>query len=300
MAATLAAEVRSTVLPLWGGTAVVATCGDPSRHDDAVAEGLAWIDDVDAACSTYLETSELVRLNASSGRELRVGPVLRGAVEVALEAARRTRGLVDPAVGTVTLGRSGVRLTRTSSWLDVVVRPDGDGALIRLPEGCLLDLGATCKAWAADVAAQRASDVAGGALVSLLGDVAVAGPTPENGWHVVVTDDHREGTGTANPVAQTVALHGGGLATSSTSVRTRLRADGSTAAHIVDPRTLVPVEPVWRTVSVAAMSCVEANAASTAAVVLGEGAAAWLGEQGLTARLVGRDGSVQTVGAWPV
>ncbi len=69
--------------------------------------------------------------------------------------------------------------------------------------------------------------------------------------------------------------------------------------HVLDPRTGEPVEPVWRTVSVAAATCAEANIASTAALVLGERAGPWLAERGLPARLVRVDGTVKTQGGWP-
>jgi thiamine biosynthesis lipoprotein len=69
--------------------------------------------------------------------------------------------------------------------------------------------------------------------------------------------------------------------------------------HIIDPRTGWPAEGPWRTVSVAAASCAVANAASTAAIIAGNGAEDWLASTGLPARLVGHDGSVLLTGGWP-
>jgi len=56
---------------------------------------------------------------------------------------------------------------------------------------------------------------------------------------------------------------------------------------------------VWRTVSVAAASCVDANTASTAAIVRGEAAPSWLESTGLPSRLVRAEGSVTCVAGWP-
>jgi FAD:protein FMN transferase len=131
--------------------------------------------------------------------------------------------------------------------------------------------------------------------VSLGGDVATAGPVPAGGWPVHVTDDHRAGT---DAPGQRIALRGGALATSSTGAR-RWRRAGRTVHHIVDPATGEPAPPVWRTVSVAAASCVDANTASTAAIVRGADAPGWLASLGLPARLVGPAGDVVHVGAWP-
>ncbi len=69
--------------------------------------------------------------------------------------------------------------------------------------------------------------------------------------------------------------------------------------HIIDPASGAPAEEMWRTVSVAAGDCVDANIAATAAIVRGARAPEWLAKLGLPARLVGCDGHVKTVGAWP-
>jgi thiamine biosynthesis lipoprotein len=69
--------------------------------------------------------------------------------------------------------------------------------------------------------------------------------------------------------------------------------------HIVDPRTGLPAAGPWRTASVAAANCAEANAAATAAIVAGEQAPGWLAAQSLPARLVAHDGSVCLLGGWP-
>jgi FAD:protein FMN transferase len=128
-------------------------------------------------------------------------------------------------------------------------------------------------------------------LVSLGGDVAVRCRAPGDGWAIGVADDHRE----RGPVP-TVLVRGGGLATSSTTQR-RWRRAGRTVHHILDPRTGLPPDPVWRTVSVAADSCVAANTLSTAAIVWGEEAPVRLA--GVPARLVHEDGEVVTTGGWP-
>jgi thiamine biosynthesis lipoprotein len=165
---------------------------------------------------------------------------------------------------------------------------------VRLPAGIRLDLGATAKALAADRAAAAAARAGGGAgvLVSLGGDIALGGPAPAAGWAVHVAEDHRAGP---DAPGQTIALRSGGLATSSTTVRRW----GPGAHHIIDPATGLPAGGCWRTASVAAGSCVDANIASTAAIVRGASAAAWLAEWRMPARLVGRDGAVLAVAGWP-
>lgn len=181
-----------------------------------------------------------------------------------------------------------------SGWRTVEV--DHEHATLRIPRGVKLDLGATAKAWAADRATRAVHAATGcGVLVSLGGDISTAGPTPVQGWPIRVTDDHRSGP---EAPGQTISIAGGGLATSSTTVR-RWRHGGHTAHHIIDPSTGAPARGVWRTVTVAAIDCADANIAATAAIVRGRRAPEWLAGMGLPARLVDCDGDVQTVGSWP-
>jgi len=155
------------------------------------------------------------------------------------------------------------------------------------------------KAWAADEACRAAVAATGrGVLVSLGGDLAVGGAAPAGGWLVRVTDDHRSDPADLGVPGQTIAISSGALATSSITVR-RVDRDGAGLAHVVDPFTGRPVTPPWRTVSVAAPTCVAANIASTAAIVRGQDAPRQLERSALPARLVAGDGSVTRVCSWP-
>ena len=88
------------------------------------------------------------------------------------------------------------------------------------------------KAFAADRAAQQvATALDCGVLVSLGGDIALAGSAPGDGWPIRVTDDHAAGF---DAPGQTVALTSGGLATSSVTVR-RWNQGTVTRHHLLDP-----------------------------------------------------------------
>jgi thiamine biosynthesis lipoprotein ApbE len=292
------------------GTTAQVTVTDRSCLRTAGALLHEELETIDRACSRFLASSELNALNTAAGAPVGVSSVLFEAVETALRAAAATDGAVDPTVGGSlrSLGydcdfaligaddgrRQVVRLRRRpTSWKRVLL--DRERRTIRIPQGVELDLGATGKAFAADRAARRIlAEVGNGVLVSLGGDIAVAGTPPAGGWPVRVTDDHREPDGEG----PTIALRSGGLATSSTTVR-RWRVDGVERHHIVDPRTGRSAPEVWRTASVAAATCADANAASTAAIVLGEAAPAWLSRTGLAARLVRQDGGIVSIAGWP-
>ena len=291
---------------LGSGAAVFvdrSECLEPARR---LVE--AELELIDRACSRFREDSELSRVSRRAGRWVEVSPLCLEAVEAGLRAARLTGGAVDPTVGRslrllgydrdfdALAGRAAprLRLVSAAGWASVEV--DRERSALRVPRGVELDLGATAKALAADRAAGLVSDRLGcSVLVSLGGDLALGGPAPDGGWRVRVTEDH---AARFDAPGQTISLLTGALATSSTRTRRWTGPEGE-RHHIVDPATGRPAREVWRTVSVAAGSCVDANTASTAALVLGAEAPAWLAERELPARLVAPGGEVATVAGWP-
>jgi FAD:protein FMN transferase len=298
--------------PALGSTAVLRV-EQPEALDDAIAIVVAELERFDAACSRFREDSELSLVNARAGRMADAGPLLLDALELALRGARLTGGALDPTIG-LSLEQAGydrdwellrelpdagepprVTVRRRGSWREVVV--DRAGGRVRIPAGTKLDLGATAKALAADRCAVSVYTRVGcGALVALGGDIATAGPAPGGGWEVHVTDDHRDGP---DAPGQRLAIANGGLATSSTVAR-RWHQGGEPMHHIIDPHTGRPAQTPWRTVSVAAADCMDANIASTGALLQGAQALRWLRGLDLPARLVDHDGRVSKVGAWPI
>lgn len=352
--------VDDSARPSWSRVAVGSTAVAAADRDAlgttarlvvwppaSLARLVAVVDRVlarlDAQASRFRQDSEISQLHrAGAGRYL-ISDGLAEAVAVALAAAQWTGGRCDPTVGQalISLGydRDFAAIARDDAAPDRdraaadgtrprditvpgwrLVRLEGNA--LDLPATIRLDLGATAKGLGADRAARAAHAAArgGGVLVSLGGDVAVAGIPPAGGWPLLVADEHqqvraerdlvvqaarvrrsrRQGRpAPADPAtAQLIRLPGGGLATSSVTCR-QWRSAGELRHHIIDPGTGRPAAGPWRTVSVAAASCAEANAASTSAIVAGVQAPQWLADQGLPARLVGHDGSVVRTGGWP-
>jgi thiamine biosynthesis lipoprotein len=277
----------------------------PGALPDALALARQVVADVDATCSRFREDSDLSRANRRPGRWVDVDPLLVAAVGVAREAAVESAGLVSPLLGRplVQLGydRDLAELHELRDAPDQPVDiPDVDAwraigldraGRIRVPEGTALDLGSTGKAFAADLVATAVErELAVPAVVSLGGDVRVAAPDGRP-WPVAVSEQ-------PGAPATTVWLDHGGLATSSTRVRRWSRA-GDTRHHLLDPRTGRPAPEVWRTVTATGPTCVAANTASTAAVVLGADAPRWLAAHSVTARLVDATGRPTYLGGWP-
>jgi FAD:protein FMN transferase len=303
--------VRS--MPAFGTTATVAVTHQGAL--DHAAKLLAGeIAAMDVAASRFRPDSEVSRMREAGGEPVWVSPLMFEALLVALAVAEWTDGAVDPTVGGLleTLGydrdfsqiatvkRVGPRPSTARSrcaapgWRTVEM--DHHERTVRVPRGTLIDLGATAKALSADRSAKQIASCTGsGTLVSIGGDIAVAGIPPPGGWaigiaHISSAEPHE--------LEQVVSVESGGLATSSTTFRAWERNE-QMVHHIVDPTTGESARPCWSAVSVAASSCVEANAASTASVVWGSRAPELLALCGLPARLVSVTGEVSTVCGWP-
>jgi len=292
------------------------TAVGPAR---ASAAGL--LEAIEAACSRFRPDSDLSRANRNAGTWVPVSPLLAQAVVSALTAARDTDGLVDPtlALSLESLGydrdlervrarevpTATPRPARPGGWRSLGVDPEG---AVRVPAGTGLDLGAIGKAFAVDLVAARVScqlDV--DLVIGIGGDVAIGSrgavttPLP---WLLPVENPSADlsqdasGAPADGTVEELVRLSRGGLATSGVE-RITWHGSGRPLHHLLDPFTGEPVRRIWRTAAVVAPSCVEANTASTAAILLGDRAHAWLGARGLPARLVDRDGRVRYLGDWP-
>lgn len=269
---------------------------------------------LDVAASRFRPDSEvsvLARRAAHKSVTSPVSPLLADYLRAAIRAARITDGLVDFTVGAALVAagydvdldavRGRTEPFRVAAggvpqpgpavpgWQAVAL---DDLDVLSCPAGTLIDLGATAKAHAADVIARRLhAALPGGFLVNLGGDIASSGTLPAGGWRIGV-----EAAG--GQVRQVVALTGQAVATSSTRLRT-WQTDSGPAHHVIDPRTGRPADPLWAQVTCVAADALEANAATTAAIVLGADAPAWLSANGIPARLDHRDGTVATTPGWP-
>lgn len=308
------------------GTTVVLKVTDERALEPARVILEREIGAIDRTCSRFRDDSDLTQVNRTAGHWTAVDPLLIEALTVALRAAELTDGAVDPTLGGALVlagydrdwklierategGKCAasnpntsfaaspprLRLLARRAWRAVSL--DSQNALVKIPKDVALDLGATAKAWIADRASETiAARCDTGVLVSIGGDIAVAGPPPEAGWRIHVTDDHRDDV---SAPGQTISIRSGGLATSSVTVR-RWQRQREQMHHIIDPSTELPSRGPWRTASVAASSCVDANIASTATLAMGEDGLGWLEGQGLPSRLVAHDGRALALGGWPL
>jgi thiamine biosynthesis lipoprotein len=249
--------------------------------------GLVWalFEERDARFSRFRPSSELSRVNALPLGLTLVSGEFASMLILSLDAARATDGLVTPAVGGAILAAGydcdfdrlppdvgAVVPAAVPSWHSISVH---GGGLLRT-ETVQLDLNGVVKAKTID----DALELAGSGWVSAGGDVAAREP-------VVV----------GLPGGGTIALHEGGLATSSVAKR-RWLAAGEPQNHLIDPRTGRPTASPWRDVTVAASTCLIADVAAKAALLLGAAGPAWLDERRLAGRFVAHSGDVTLNENW--
>jgi thiamine biosynthesis lipoprotein len=245
----------------------------------------ALFDERDRRFSRFHPSSELSRVNASPLGLALVSEEFASMLILSLDAARATDGIVTPAVGGALVAagydRDFARLPAdvgpvepapVPSFLSISLRSRG---LLRT-EAVELDLNGVVKGRTVD----DALALAGGGFISAGGDVAAREP-------VVI----------GLPGGGSIVLHEGGLATSSVAKR-RWLASGIPQSHLIDPRTGRPTTSPWRDVTVAAPSCLAADVAAKAALLLGAAGPAWLDARGLAGRFVDHDGRVVLNEAW--
>ena len=271
-----------------GTTAHVLVTGGDRRS--LLRQAHARIDQLEACWTRFRPTSELSRLNARAGRTIRVSSDLWLLVERSVAAWQLTGGAFDPTVlaAVVAAGYDRdfrvVPSERASAAPTPEPPPGCDGIRldprrqrVTLPAGVALDPGGIGKGLAADVVtAELLRAGAGGALVSLGGDVRVRGAAPDGDpWTVAV--EHPAGRGDL----LRVGLDDGAVATSST-IKRRWKVGGVDRHHVIDPRS----------------GACAAGLAVAATAVAGEG---WWAEALATAALLGRapggSGYLLTVGS---
>ncbi len=256
-----------------------------------VADG-APVDDLrrlfdarDQRFSRFLEASELNRINATPSGVAVVSEELASMLSLALDAARATEGLVTPAVGGAMLAAGYDRdyslISPDGAAVEPVAVPPVScitlrGRVLLRVEPVILDLNGVVKGKTVD----DALELIGEGWVSAGGDLATTYP-------IVV----------GLPGGDVVTLERGGLATSSVANRAWLRG-GERQHHLIDAATGAPAWTPWQDVTVAAPTCLIADVAAKAALLLGDAGPSWLDERRFAGRFVDHEGVVTTNESW--
>jgi thiamine biosynthesis lipoprotein len=268
---------------------VMAAEGEANTLAHGFAQARSFIEAGETRFTRFSETSELAKLNRSSGTWFQASPEMFDVVTQARDFAEETEGLFDPMIldvlesagydksmdeirahGVSTSTRSAIpaRSDFREIQLDLAARS------IRLPIGSRIDLGGIAKGWIAEQAALRLSEYAEACVVNAGGDLfAIGSPSDQPSWPIGLEDPRAE--------AQTLAVLGvqsGAVATSSIMKR-RWQQGDRIQHHLIDPRVGQPANTDWLSVTVAAPHAVLAEVFAKVLLIVGSSDAVRLSER---------------------
>lgn len=259
------------------------------------------LDNVEFLMSTYRADSELSRFNSGGiGATQTVSADTARVINSALTVAELTDGAFDPTVGPLVdlwgFGPSNREGVPTTAEITAAMSGMGHRS-ITLAERALakssdarLDLSGVAKGFGVDKVAELL-DAEGVEhyLVEVGGEIRTRGLSPEDrAWQLGI----EKPTPSTRDIQHVVGLSGQALATSG-NYRIFFEADGQRYAHIIDPRTGRPLTHDLASATVIAKTTMEADALSTAMLVMGaDKAMEFARDNGVAAYLIsGRNGN---------
>ena len=241
---------------------LLAAQGNSSAVTEGFQRAQQYIEASERRFTRFSETSELSHLNRSAGTWFHVSAEMTFVVSLAKQYVEQTSGLFNPSI-LPDLERMGYdrsmdliraegallppsRFTQSSALLPLdglLINPDED--LIFLPHGMRLDLGGIAKGWIAEQAAVVLAEHSQACLVDAGGDMFMVGlPEGEASWQIDLEDP-------SNPDRSLASLNVPPGALTTSSVVKRKWMQGETPRHhLIDPRTGLPAETDWLSVTV--------------------------------------------------
>lgn len=252
-------EQRQQIMATGMSAHVAIPPEDVKRAERAIADCLAWLEEIGRSLTRFDPASELSQFNQAAGSWQTVSDTLYTVVEQSVAAAEATNGLFHPATlpaleaagydrdyDEIARSEIGTRVAPPPliDWREIALDPVR--RRVRLPVGARLDLGGIVKGWAADVALERFFDGFENVLINTSGDMrARGGAQPGELWALGIEDPHAA-PDTEDAESRNVAvvtLGHGGTATSGATERWWY-AGGVARHHLIDPRTGTPAR-IW-------------------------------------------------------
>ena len=252
----------------------VVRAGDEATATRALEEAERVLRLLETRLSTWIEASEMSRLNAAPANEpLTLSEHSLAVLTRARELHEATGGAFDITARPVIElwrqadatgappSREAIELARsTAGWTGLRIE---NGSAIKSSAAVQVDVDGLAKGYAIDRALDALAEAgAVGGMAEVGGDLRVFGPAPDGGsWPIGVRSPFAEA------VLGTVELEGEAVCTSGAYARP-VEIGGARYSHIVDPRTGEPADPA-SSVTVIAPDAMTADAWATALSILG-------------------------------
>jgi thiamine biosynthesis lipoprotein len=253
--------------------------------------------------STYEKSSELSRFNRFPYlTPFNVTHELAMLFERAIKIGKHTGGAFDITIGPVVnawgfgpekqekkiLTDAHVSELREVIGIEKIAVDRENNWLIKKAMGMYFDLSGIAKGYGVDLVAQKLESVGiENYMVEIGGEVRVKGFNDKgNKWRIGISQPNTMATG----LQSVVELSAMSMATSGDYLNFK-EIDGKRFSHIIDPRTLKPIEHRLASVSVVHAECLAADALATAMMVMGlKEAQAFAREYSIPAYFIYRDG----------
>ncbi len=223
-------------------------------------------------------SSDVTKINRAAGKSpVRVSPETAAVIQQSLHYAALTEGVFDPTIAPLleAWGFQGehyrvpepAEIEAAGALVDhSLIESDFAARKIFLPRsGMSLDLGGIAKGYIVDGGLDLLARAGiGHALINAGGDIGILGPKPDgSSWRIGVRHPRRDGD-----LIAVVSWSQKGAVVTSGDYERFFEEDGVRYHHIIDPHTGYPARTLL-SVTVVAPTAVEADALSTALIVMG-------------------------------
>ncbi len=244
--------------------------------EEAMADAVTLIQDLEQKFSVTKEKSDMARLNAAGGEKTSVSEDTYSLIEQCLNVSKKTDGLFDisiyPLVKAWGFTTDETHVPKEKEREQALSQVDyrkikllKDG-FVQISQNMQLDLGAAGKGYLSQRLMELFQDRhVDSAIVSLGGNVQTIGYKPDGSEFVVGITDPSDGAS----VYGTLTVRDKAVVTSGIYQR-YFEEDGVIYHHIMDKRTGMPAENNLSSVTVIADNGTEADALATALYVMGE------------------------------
>ena len=234
------------------------------------------LDEVNQLMSTYIESSDVSRVNqAQQDVWVPVSVLTLQVVDRAIQISEQTSGAFDVTVGpAVSFWKFGAESKQPAASVEELRRFVGyrnlktrtaPPAIQKSDRRTQIDLSAIAKGFAVDRVAQWLREqTLTNFMVEVGGEVFASGKTPKGHWRIGIENPQEF----QRSVASVALLTNVAMATSGDYRNFRIE-NGIRISHTIDPVTCQPVANETASVSIVAKDCLTADAVATAVMAMG-------------------------------